>query len=176
VRLVISDQCLGLIEALGNLYPGTAWQPCIVHFYRDVFTVVPKGKVQEVAALLKVILAQEDRTDAQAKAVAVVAKLHAMKLAKAADRLAEGGEETLSYYAFPREHCRRIRTNNPLERIMREIRRRSRAVGAFPDGQSALMLAAARLRHVTSTRWGTRRYLDMEHFKGLEATPLKAAS
>jgi len=176
VRLVVSDKCLGLIEALGNLYPEAAWQRCIVHFYRNVFTVVPKGKVKEVAAMLKAIHAQEDRAEAQAKMAAVVAKLRAMKLAKAAERLAEGGEETLTYYGFPREHWRRIRTNNPLERIMREIRRRTRAVGAFPDGQSALMLAAARLRHVTSTRWGTRRYLDMEHFKSLEETPLKAAS
>ena len=69
--------------------------------------------------------------------------------------------ETLSYMAFPREHWTRIRTNNPLERIMREIRRRTRVVGAFPDGTSALMLVAARLRHVASTRWGTRKYLDM---------------
>lgn len=176
VRLVISDKCLGLIEALGQVYPEAAWQRCIVHFYRNVFTVVPKGKVKEVAAMLKAIHAQEDRAAAQEKLSAVVAKLRAMKLGKAAERLAEGGEETLTYYAFPREHWRRIRTNNPLERIMREIRRRTRAVGAFPDGQSALMLAAARLRHITSTRWGTRRYLDMSHFKTLEETPLKAAS
>lgn len=176
VRLVISDKCLGLIEALGQVYPEAAWQRCIVHFYRNVFTVVPKGKLKEVAAMLKAIHAQEDRAAAQEKLSAVVAKLRAMKLGKAAERLAEGGEETLTYYAFPREHWRRIRTNNPLERIMREIRRRTRAVGAFPDGQSALMLAAARLRHITSTRWGTRRYLDMSHFKTLEETPLKAAS
>ena len=176
VRLVISDKCLGLIEALGQVYPEAAWQRCIVHFHRNVFTVVPKGKLKEVAAMLKAIHAQEDRAAAQEKLSAVVAKLRAMKLGKAAERLAEGGEETLTYYAFPREHWRRIRTNNPLERIMREIRRRTRAVGAFPDGQSALMLAAARLRHITSTRWGTRRYLDMSHFKTLEETPLKAAS
>lgn len=62
--------------------------------------------------------------------------------------------------AFPREHWRCLRTNNPLERILREVRRRTRAVGAFPDGKSALMLAAARLRHVAGTKWGTRRYLD----------------
>ena len=70
--------------------------------------------------------------------------------------------ETLSYMAFPREHWTRIRTNNVLERIMREIRRRTRVVGNFPDGQAALMLVAARLRHIAGTRWGTRRYLDME--------------
>ena len=64
--------------------------------------------------------------------------------------------------AFPMQHWKRIWTNNPLERIMREIRRRTRVVGCFPDGQSALMLAAARLRHVAGTKWGTKRYLDMK--------------
>ena len=62
-------------------------------------------------------------------------------------------EETLTYYGFPEEHWRRIRTNNPLESILREIRRRTRVVGAFPDGQSALNLAAARLRHIAGTAW-----------------------
>jgi hypothetical protein len=92
----------------------------------------------------------------------VVAKLRAMKLAKAASVVAEGVGETLSYMAYPREHWTRIRTNNPLERIMREIRRRTRVVGAFPDGHSALMLVATRLRNVAGTKWGTRKYLDME--------------
>ena len=68
-------------------------------------------------------------------------------------------EETLSYYAFPEEHWRRIR--NPLERILREIRRRTRVVGAFPDGQSALNLVAARLRHIAGTAWSTKRYLNI---------------
>jgi hypothetical protein len=71
-------------------------------------------------------------------------------------------EETLYYYVFPREHWRSLRTNNPLARLLREVRRRTRAVGAFPDGKSALMLAAARLRHVAGTNWGIRRYLDMK--------------
>jgi transposase-like protein len=74
-------------------------------------------------------------------------------------------EETLAYYRFPEEHWRRIRTNNPLERILREIRRRTRVVGAFPDGQSALNLAAARLRHVAGSEWSTKRYLSMEFLK-----------
>lgn len=88
-----------------------------------------------------------------------------MKL-KAASRIVEQGyEETLRYMDFPIEHRLRIRTNNPLERIMREIRRRTRVVGCFPDGQSALMLAAARLRHIAGTKWGTVRYLDMELLK-----------
>jgi putative transposase len=93
------------------------------------------------------------------------------RLTRAAELAEAGVEETLTYYAFPEEHWRRIRTNNPLERLLREIRRRTRVVGAFPDGQSALNLAAARLRHVAGTAWSTKRYLNMEllkdqHMKG----------
>jgi putative transposase len=83
------------------------------------------------------------------------------------NRLEHGRDlpQTLAYYAFPEEHWRRIRTNNPLERILREIRRRTRVVGAFPDGQSALNLAAARLRHLAGTAWSTKRYLNIELLK-----------
>ena len=82
----------------------------------------------------------------------------------------DGVDETLSYMAFPREHWTRIRTNNVLERIMREIRRRTRVVGNFPDGQSAVMLVAARLRHIAGTRWGKRIYLDMERLREMKQT------
>ena len=84
---------------------------------------------------------------------------------QAAELVEAAVEETLAYYAFPEEHWRRIRTNNPLERILREIRRRTRVVGAFPDGQSALNLAAARLRHIAGTAWLTKRYLNIELLK-----------
>jgi putative transposase len=94
----------------------------------------------------------------------VVAKLIDMKLPKAAELVREGIEETLSYYAFPAEHWRRIRTNNPLERVMKEIRRRTRVVGAFPDGESALMLVGANVRKRLDTTWGTQKYLDMDLF------------
>ena len=93
-------------------------------------------------------------------------KLEKMKLAKAAKIVRDGYVETLSYYSFPEEHWVKIRTNNGLERIMKEIRRRTRVVGSFPDGQSALMLAATRLRHIAGTKWGERRYLDMTKLKG----------
>ncbi len=167
-ELFISDKCLGLIESLGEYYPEAQWQRCMVHFYRNVFSVVPKGKVKQVAAMLKAIHAQEDRQAAQEKADAVVAKLKALKLPAAAELVREGIGETLTYYAFPDRHHRQIRTNNPLERIMREIRRRSRVVGCFPDGRSALMLAAARLRYIAGTKWGTRRYMNMERLKELQ--------
>ena len=165
VRLVTSDKCLGLVESIADFYPEAAWQRCTVHFYRNIFKVAPKSKVKEVAAMLKAIHAQEDRQAAREKAAAVVRKLQAMKLSKASRAVAEGIEETLSYMAFPREHWARLRTNNVLERIMREIRRRTRVVGAFPDGNSALMLVAARLRHIAGTKWGTRRYLDMDRLR-----------
>ena len=161
VRLVVSDKCLGLVEALAEFYPEAAWQRCVVHFYRNVFTAVPQGKVREVAAMLKAIHAQEDREAARQKARAVAEKLEGLRLGKAAEVVRSGVEETLSYMAFPREHWLRIRTNNALERVMREVRRRTRVVGNFPDGESAVMLVAARLRHLAGTKWGTRRYLDM---------------
>lgn len=170
VRLFISDKCMGLVESLGEFYPKTQWQRCVVHYYRNVFTTVPKGKVKDVAAMLKAVHAQENREEALAKAESVALKLEEMKLAKAAGMVREGMHETLTYYHFPREHWIRIRTNNPLERIMREIRRRTRVVGAFPDGNSALMLVAARLRHIAGTRWGMKRYLKMERLAETERT------
>ena len=162
VELFVSDKCLGLVENLADFFPEAKWQRCVVHFYRNVWTAVPTGKVKEVAAMLKAIHAQEDAQAAKEKARQVVEKLRLMKLAKAAEIVENGIDETLSYYAMPPEHWRCLRTNNPLERLMREIRRRTRVVGAFPDGKSALMLVAARLRHVAATKWGTKRYLQMD--------------
>ena len=161
VKLFVSDKCLGLVENLAEFYPEALWQRCVVHFYRNVWTAVPTGKVKEAATMLKAIHAQEDAQAAREKAAQVVEKLRAMKLARAAEIVAAGVEETLSYYAMPPEHWRCVKTNNPLERVMREVRRRTRVVGAFPDGRSALMLVAARLRYVAATRWGTKRYLQM---------------
>ena len=168
VRLFVTDKCLGLVEALGEFYPESAWQRCVVHWYRNVMTAVPSGKVKEVMAMLKAVHAQEDREAAEAKAAQVVEKLEGMRLGKAAAIVREGFTETLAYMAFPREHWRSLRTNNPLERLNREVRRRTRVVGAFPDGQSALMLVAARLRHVAGTRWGLRRYMDMGRLREMD--------
>jgi transposase-like protein len=167
VRLAVSDKCLGLVEALGGVFPESQWQRCTVHFYRNVFTMVPQGKVQMVAKMLKAIHAQEDRGAAEEKVGNVVNKLKQMRLYKAAKVVLEGAGETLSYYGFPSEHQRHLRTNNPLERVMREIRRRTRVVGSFPDGDSAVMLVAARLRHITSTHWGVRMYMNMDHLQGM---------
>ena len=161
MKLVVSDKCLGLIENLAEFYPEARWQRCVVPFYRNVWTAVPHGRVREVTAMLKAIHAQEDKKAAREKALQVVQKLKELRLQKAAEMVQNGIDETLSYYDFPEERHRMIRTNNPMERIIREIRRRTRVVGSFPDGNSALMLAAARLRYVAGTAWGERRYLDM---------------
>jgi transposase-like protein len=175
VRLVISDKCLGLVEALGECFPEARWQRCVVHFYRNVMRVVPTGKVREVLALLKAVHGQEDREAARAKAEQVVAKLEGLRLGKAAELVRGGILETLAYMAFPREHWTRIRTNNPLERLNLEIKRRTRVVGCFPDGESALVLVAARLRHMAGTKWGTRRYLSMDKLRSAEAETALAA-
>lgn len=175
VRLVTSDKCLGLVEALGEFYPEADWQRCTVHWYRNVLSSVPKGKSREAAAMLKAIHAQEDREAALKKAADVFEKLKLMKLAKAAKCVEEGAAETLTYMSYPREHWTRLRTNNALERLMREIRRRTRVVGAFPDGNSALMLVAARLRHVAGTKWGSRKYLDMSRLAEQDAEKFKTS-
>ena len=166
--MITSDKCLGLVESLAEFYPDAMWQRCVVHWYRNVLSAVPRGRSRSLATMLKAIHAQEDREAAKKKADDVIVKLREMKLNKAADTVAGGIDEVLSYMSFPHEHWIRIRTNNPLERIMREIRRRTRVVGAFPDGNSVLMLVAARLRHVAGTRWGQRRYLDMDRLRDLE--------
>ena len=162
VQLVISDACLGLKESIHDYYPEAQWQRCMVHFYRNVFSHVPNAKVKQVARMLKAIHAQESLSSAQIKAADIVDQLKQLRLGKAASLVEEAIEETLTFYRFPDNHWVRIRTNNPMERIIREIRRRTRVVGAFPDGQSALMLCAARLRHIAGTKWGTRRYLNMD--------------
>jgi len=162
VKLITSDKCAGLVECLGDFFPEAQWQRCTVHFYRNVLKDVPRGKSSDVAAMLKAVHAQEDLAAASEKALIVAEKLAAMRLGAAAKCFSDGVAETLSYMGFPREHWTRIRSNNMLERIMKEIRRRTRVVGAFPDGKSALMLVAARLRHIAGTKWGLRRYLDMD--------------
>ena len=106
-----------------------------------------------------------DLAAAREKAIRVIDKLRGLRLSRAAELVETAVEETLTYYAFPEEHWRRIRTNNLLERILREIRRRTRVVGAFPDGQSALNLAAARLRHIAGTAWSSKRYMNIELLK-----------
>ena len=172
VKLIVGDKCLGMLEAVGEVFPETKYQRCVVHFYRNVLCVVPKSKVKNVAKMLKAIHAQESKKASREKAAAVIAELKAMKLPEAAKKVADGIEETLTYCDCPSEHWVKIRTNNVIERLNREIRRRTRVVGAFPDGNSALMLVCARLRHVAGTQWGSKKYMNMKHLEAMEQEPL----
>ena len=157
VRLVVGDKCLGMLESIPVVFPEAKYQRCTVHFHRNVFTVPPKTKMKQVTLMLKAIHAQESKEAAQEKAASIAAK-----------KVEESVGETLTYMDFPTEHWSWIRTNNLTERVNREIRRRTRAIGAFPDGNSALMLVCARLRHVAASEWGLKRYMDMEHLFKME--------
>lgn len=166
VRMVTGDKSQGMLGALAEVFPKAMYQRCTVHFYRNVLAKVPKRRRAEVAASLKAIHAQEDRARSLEKAASVAAELRASKLDAAARVVEEGAEETLTYALFPREHWRRIRTNNGIERLNREIKRRTKAIGTFPAGDAAVMLAAARCKYVADGSWGQRRYLDMEKLDG----------
>ncbi len=165
VKLVIGDKCLGMCETLAEVFPEAKYQRCTVHFYRNVFSATPRRLISEVAMMLKAIHAQENKEAARKKARDVVEKLREMKLKEAAKKVEDGIEETLTYMDFPTQHWTRIRTNNMIERMNREIRRRTRVVGAFPDGNSALMMVCARLRYVSGKSWEDKRYLNMKHLE-----------
>ena len=110
--------------------------------------------------MLKAIHAQESRDAPEQKARMIIEELKARKMSKAAELVEQAVNETLTYYETL-IYWQKIRTNNPLERIMKEIRRRTRVVGAFPDGQSCLNLAAARLRYIAASAWSMKRYMNM---------------
>ncbi|MDD3231249.1 MAG: IS256 family transposase [Oscillospiraceae bacterium] len=170
VQLITGDKSLGMLESIPEVFPNAKYQRCTVHFYRNIFSVTPKTKMKYVTKMLKAIHASESKAAAREKTKSVIAELIQLKLKDAAKRLEEGIEETITYMDFPAEHWIRIRTNNTIERLNREIRRRTRVVGTFPDGNSALMLVCARLRHVASSQWGVKKYLNMEHLHSFEST------
>ncbi len=161
VRMVVGDKASGMVGSIAEVFPDAAYQRCTVHFYRNVLARVPKSGRAAVAAMLEAVHAMESREAAEAKALAVADELERMRLGEAARVVRAGYAETLTYTGSPREHWARIRTNNAIERLNREVRRRTRVVGTFPDGKSALMLVTARLKYVAESEWGSRRYLDV---------------
>ena len=163
VRLVVGDRCAGLVATVGEMLPQARYQRCMVHFMRNVLSKVPPTHREWASAAPEAIFAMESRASALAKAEEVAREMESRRLKAAASCLREGIGETTTYLLdeYPPEHRRRIRTNNMIERLNREIRRRTRVVGSFPDGRSALMLICARIRYVTANDWSSRRYLDM---------------
>jgi len=100
-----------MLEAVGEVFPEAKYQRCTVHFYHNVFSVLPRSKVKLVAKMLKAIHAQECKKAVREKAADIVAELQGMKLKDVAKKVSESIDETLTYYDFPSEHWMKIRTN-----------------------------------------------------------------
>ena len=161
VRMFTGDKAAGMVGSIAEVFPEAACQRRTVHFYRNVLARVPKTRRPRVAAMLKAIHAMESREAAEAKALEVASGLEKSKPREAAMVVRDGCAETPTCTRFPRERWRRIRASNAIERLNREIRRRTRVVGTFPDGRSALMLVTAGLKYVAESSWGSRRCLDV---------------
>lgn len=166
VRIIVGDKASGMVGSIAEVFFEAAHRRCAARFYCNVLARVPKSGRVMVAAILKAIHAMESSVAAEAKALAVADELERMRLGEAARVERDGCWETLTYTGFPRERWRRIRTNNAIGRLNREIRRRTRVAGTFPDGKSALMLVTARLKYVAESEWGLRHYLDVTLLDG----------
>ena len=138
----------------------------MVHFLRDVLSKTPPAHREWASAALRAVFAMESQESALDKAGTVAAEMEARRLTAAANRLREGigGTTTCLLPGFPDGRRRRIRTNDMIERLNREIGRRTRVVGSFPDGNGAFMLVRARIRYAAANEWSNRRYLDMSRF------------
>ena len=163
MRLVVGDRCAGLVATVDSMPPKAGCRRCMVHFLRDVLSKTPPAHREWASAALRAVFAMESRESALDKVGTVAAEMEARRLKAAANCLREGigGTTTCLLPGFPDGRRRRIRTNNMIERLNREIRRRTRVAGGFPDGRSALMLICARIRYAAASEWSTRRYLDM---------------
>jgi transposase-like protein len=175
VRLVTSDAHEGLKSALDQVLGGASWQRCRVHFMRNILAHVPKGDKSMVAAALRTIFAQPDREAAGQQLAEVVLAMRA-RWPKAAELLAEAEEDILAYMAFPPEHWTRIYSTNPLERLNKEIKRRTYVVGIFPDQPSVIRLVGSVLMEIADDWQVTRRYFSQESMKKLlDPEPLLVA-
>ena len=144
VQLVISDAHAGLKQAIREVFVGAAWQRCRVHFLRNVLARVPKTAMPMVAATVRTIFEQADRAAAQRQLAQVVTLLQE-KFPQVVDLLVAAEEEILPFYDFPEAHRRQIYSTNPLERLNKEVKRRSAVVGIFPNREAVLRLFGALL-------------------------------
>jgi len=160
VRLVISDDHEGIKSAVAGELPGVEWQRCVVHFERNVLSSVPAGAMGEVTEDLKAIFKVRRQRTAQALAEEFV-ELYGKRFPKAVSVFEAGIEDALTYLNYPGSHHARLRTTNMLERLFREIKRRTRVVGVFPNETSASTLATE-IALRSSEEWALRRYLTMD--------------
>ena len=161
VQLVISDAHEGLKAALEKVLGGATWQRCRVHLMRNVLAHVPKGNKAVVAAALRTIFAQPNR-EAAGQQLAEVVQAMRPRWPQAAQVLEEAEEDVLAYMRFPQEHWTRIYSTNPLERLNKEIKRRTRVVEVFPDEASVVRLVGAILMEVADEWAVGRRYFSRE--------------
>jgi putative transposase len=161
VRLVTSDAHPGLVDAIAATLPGASWQRCRTHFMRNLLTRVPKSAQAFVATMVRSIFAQPDADSVHEQHGRVVAQLEG-RFAEAAALLDEAGNETLAFTAFPKEHWRQLWSNNSLERLNKEIRRRTDVVGIFPDRPAIVRLVGAVLAEQHDEWAVARRYMSAE--------------
>jgi len=162
VRLVTSDAHPGLVDAIAATLPGASWQRCRTHAMRNLLTRVPKNAQSFVATMVRTIFAQPDAATVAEQHRRVVDQL-ATRFPEAAALLEEAEHDLLAFSAFPKEHWRQLWSNNSLERLNKEIRRRSDVVGIFPDRASIVRLVGAVLAE-QNDEWAvaSRRYLSVE--------------
>ena len=170
VEMVISDAHEGLKEALGAVLSGATWQRCRVHLMRNVLAHVPQGDKAVVAAAIRTAFAQPDQEAAHAQ-LAEVVRVMAPRWPKAAEVLAGGADDVLAYMTFPREHWTRIYSTNPLERLNREVKRRTEVVGVFPNGEAVVRLAGAVLIEIDDEWQVGHRYFSQESMAKLHEPP-----
>jgi putative transposase len=166
VRLVVSDDHEGIKAAVSGEMPGVEWQRCVVHFERNVISHVPASEMSEVAEDLKAIFKVRREKTARELANEFV-ELYGSRFPKAVSVFEAGIDDALSYLSFPGSHHARLRTTNMLERLFREVKRRTRVVGVFPNEVSASTLATE-IALRSSEQWALKRYLTMDVLEALE--------
>ncbi len=162
VELITSDAHEGLKAAIAAVLPGASWQRCRTHFMRNLLSRVPRSAQPLVASFVRTIFAQPDAASTHRQHAAVVEELRA-RFPKAAELLEESREDLLAFSAFPPLHWRQIWSNNPQERLNRQIRRRTDVVGIFPDRDALIRLVGAVLSEQHDEWQVGRRYMSLEY-------------
>ncbi len=171
VRLVSSDAHPGLVDAIAATLPGACWQRCRTHFMRNLLTRVPKSAQSFVATMVRTIFAQPDAATVREQQGRIVAQLE-QRFPEAAALLDEAGPDLLALTGFPKEHWRQLWSNNSLERLNKEIRRRTDVVGIFPDRSSIVRLVGAVLAEQNDEWAVARRYMSAESIAKALTDPL----
>jgi len=172
VRLVISDDHAGLKAARRGVLNGTSWQRCTVHFRRNILALLPKPVQGLVAGMLRTVFGQPDRATAKEAMGRVLTYLE--RYPKAYDVVVGGEDDVLTYMDFPSAHWRQIHSTNPLERLNREIRRRTDVVGIFPNEAALLRLVASILVEQNDEWAVSRRYFSLESMAQLRKEVVEA--